>query len=91
MAEAAVLEAKYRALQKNKDIYLAEINRDIAQTLYQNMKDFNIQMPQNYVNSGSGSEAGKMTSNLDVITAFAALSTMNAAVQRVNSAQKKQK
>lgn len=73
IAEAAVLAAKYKALQQNKDIYLAEIQRDIANSVYTNLKDFKISMPKNYVGGGGG----KMTTNLDVITSFAALGTMD--------------
>ena len=64
-------------LASNKEIYLAEIQRDISQVVYTNLKDFKIEIPKNYV-GGSG---GKMTSNLDVITSFAALATMSAADQ----------
>ncbi len=77
LADAAVLQARYRALNQNKEIYLAEIQRDISQVVYTNLKDFKIEIPKNYV-GGSG---GKMTSNLDVITSFAALATMSAADQ----------
>merc|ERR1712139_492943 len=75
-AEAAVLEKKYAALGKNKDIYLAEVQRDVAQVLYQNLKEFKIAMPENYIQGG---EAGRVTSNLDVITGLAALGTMKEA------------
>ena len=84
LAEAAVTAAKYKALGQNKDIYLAEIQRDIATAVYTNLKDFKIEMPHNYVGGGDGS--GKMTSNLDVITGFAALSTMQNAMKKNASA-----
>merc|ERR1711976_377617 len=75
-AEAAVLDKKYSALNKNRDIYLAEVQRDVAQGLYSNLKDFKISMPENYI---QGDSAGRMTSNLDVITGLAALGTMKEA------------
>ena len=75
-AEAKVLAAKYAALGANKDIYLAEMNRDVAEVLYTNLADFKVEMPRNYV-SGGGS--GGLHSNLDVITAFSALGLMKQA------------
>lgn len=61
---------------KNRDIYLAEIQRDVAQGLYANLQNFNITMPDNYI---QGDGAGRMTTNLDVITGLAALGTMKEA------------
>merc|ERR1712017_6939 len=76
-AEAEVLAAMYKAKAQNKDIFLAETQRDVAQTMYSNLKDFHIQMAQNVIvgagGSGGSQGAGKMPSNLDVITAFSAL------------------
>ncbi|MGO1297044.1 MAG: SPFH domain-containing protein [Vibrio sp.] len=80
-AEAAVLRAKYSALGANKDVYLAEINRDISKQLYQNLKDFKVEMPKNYVGGGQGG----MTSNLDVITAFGALGVMDKVNNKASS------
>ena len=51
-AEAKVLAAKYLALEKNKSVYLAELQRDMTQLLYGNLKDF--QMPQNVIMGGAG-------------------------------------
>lgn len=73
-AEAKVTAAKYKALGDNKDIYLAEIQRDISRDLYRNLRDFKVQMPTNYINGGS--ESNGMQSNLDVITGFGALGMM---------------
>ena len=77
-AEAFVLAAKYRALGANKEIYLAEMRRDTAKLLYENLNGFNVQMPQNYINSGG--DAGRMTSNIDVITGLAALGVMESSI-----------
>merc|ERR1712188_349749 len=52
-AEADVLAAMYKAKAQNKDIYLAETQRDIAQTLYHNLKDIKVEMPQNVIVGGS--------------------------------------
>lgn len=83
-AEAFVLAAKYRALGANKEIYLAEMRRDTAKLLYENLNGFNVQMPQNYINSGGG-DAGRMTSNIDVITGLAALGVMESSIPKAVS------
>lgn len=83
-AEAAVLDMKHSALKKNKEIYLSEMQRDVAQNLYSNLKEFKVSMPQNYI-QGDGS--GRMSSNLDVITGLAALGTMKEAASSVQSGQ----
>merc|ERR1719305_567450 len=70
-AEADVLSAMYKAKAQNKEIFLAETQRDIAQTLYENLKDIKVQMPQNVIVGGEGGGnggAGKLPSNIDVIT-----------------------
>merc|ERR550514_696998 len=82
-AEADVLKAHYQAKAQNKEIFLAETQRDIAQTLYANLKDMKIEMPQNViVGAGDGKGgAGKLPSNLDVITGFSALGVMEKALR----------
>lgn len=71
IAEAEVLAAKYKALGTYEKIYTAEMNRDVAKVLYQNLPKFKVEMPQNYIGGNGG-----MTSNLDVITGFSALGLM---------------
>merc|ERR1711977_393836 len=81
-AEADVLSAMYKAKAQNKEIFLAETQRDIAQTMYANLKDFAITMPNNVIvgaGGGEGGGAGKLPSNLDVITGFSALGLMEKA------------
>merc|ERR1719163_1828441 len=84
-ADAEVLAAMYKAKAANKEIFLAETQRDIAQTMYANLKDFKVEMPHNVIvgagsgNGNGGDGAGKMPSNLDVITAFSALGLMEKA------------
>ncbi|MEM7018964.1 MAG: hypothetical protein AAF512_16690, partial [Pseudomonadota bacterium] len=77
LAEADVLKARYAALGANRDIYLAEVNRDIAKVLYTNLKDFQVKMPDNYVTTGENGNG--LHSNLDVISAFSALGIMDQA------------
>ena len=77
-AEAAVTAAKYKALGANKEIYLAEVKRDTAKMLYQNLQNFKVEMPKNYI-GGSNSGSSTMTSNLDIITGLAALGMMDKA------------
>lgn len=85
-AEADVLHAMYRAKAQNKEIFLAETQRDIATALYTNLKDFKVVMPANVIVSGGGNGgdggAGKLPSNLDVITGFSALGMMEKAMQK---------
>merc|ERR1712078_834511 len=80
--KADVLKAMYQAKAQNKEIFLAEVQRDIATSLYANLKDFKVEMPKNVIQSGGagGEGAGKMPSNLDVITGFSALGLMDKAM-----------
>ena len=84
-AEADVLSAHYRAKAQNKDIYLAETQRDIAQTMYANLKDFKVEMPHNVIVGAGGANgaggAGRLPSNLDIITSYSALGLMEKAVR----------
>lgn len=73
LAEAEVDKAKLAAKQFAKDIYMAEIQRDIAQVMYNNLANFNVEMPTNVV---MGNE-GALPSNLDVLTTFGALGVMD--------------
>merc|ERR1719258_796475 len=83
-AEADVLAAMYKAKAANKDIFLAETQRDIANTMYANLKDFRIEMPQNVIvggDGGGGGGAGRLPSNLDTITSYSALGVMEKAIR----------
>ncbi len=62
----------YAAKGRYKEVYLAEINRDISVAMYAHLKDFKVEMPKNYIGTG-----GRLTSNLDVITGFSALGLMD--------------
>ena len=82
IAEADVLKARYEAYGENKDLYVAEINRDIAQSLYTNLKDFKIELPRNLI---TGQRDGQgLTSNLDIISAFGALDIMDKVKKQVD-------
>lgn len=83
-AAAEVLKAKYAALGANKEVYLAELKRDISNVMYQNLQNFKVEMPQNYI--GGSNNAGLAT-NLDVITGFGALGMMDQTKKIVNQQQ----
>lgn len=77
-AEAEVLKAKYDAYGSNRDVYLAELSRDVSTALYNNLQHYQVEMPKNYFGGGEG---GKMTTNLDVITGFGALGMLEKSEQ----------
>ncbi|MEN8218063.1 MAG: SPFH domain-containing protein [Pseudomonadota bacterium] len=72
VAEAEVLKAKYEA--RIPDIYMAEIQRDIANIIYPNLKGIQVTMPHNIVNLGD--QADKLQTNLDVLSSFATIGVM---------------
>lgn len=76
LAEARVAEAALQAKQSARDIYMAEIQRDIAQVMYPALKDVNIEMPQFYLN-GNGEGEGAPNS-LDVYTTLGTKSLLDA-------------
>ena len=85
-AEADVLAAMYKAKAQNKEIYLAETQRDIAKHMYAHLEGFKVEMPQNViVSGGDGNGAGRLPSNLDVITSFSALGLMDKAINSNSS------
>ena len=47
-----------RCQGSNKDIFLAETQRDIATSLYANLKDFKVEMPANVI-MGAGSSSAR--------------------------------
>ncbi|WP_111497853.1 SPFH domain-containing protein [Marinobacter bohaiensis] len=69
LAEAEVAKANLLAKQAARDIYLAEIQRDIAQVMYPALKDTQINMPEYYVGDGSATPV----SSLDVFTSLGAM------------------
>lgn len=69
MAEAEVAKANLLAKQAAKDIYLAEIQRDISRVMYPALKDVTIDMPDYYVGGGEAAPV----SSLDVFTSLGAM------------------
>lgn len=69
LAEAEVDAAKLKAKQAASDIYMAEIQRDIARVMYPALKDVTIDMPDYYA---AGSEGGADMNSLEVFTTLGA-------------------
>lgn len=67
-----MLEAKYKA--RIPEIYLAEIQREIAEIIYPNLKGIRVTMPHNIVNLGE--QGDKLQTNLDVLSSFATIGVM---------------
>jgi hypothetical protein len=72
LAEAKVLEAKYKA--RDFEIYQAEIQKEIAQIIYPNLKGIEVTMPHNIVNLGE--QGNNLQTNLDVLSSFATIGVM---------------
>jgi len=73
IAEAEVLNATYKA--RIPEIYLAELQREIANIIYPNLKGINVKMPRNIVTLG-GKNDNKLQTNLDVLSSFATIGVM---------------
>ena len=74
IAEADVARAKLAAKESSKEIYMAELQKNISLAMYGSLRDFKITMPQNVVmGGGSGS---KLPNSLDTLTTFGLLGTM---------------
>ncbi|SEG05949.1 SPFH domain-containing protein [Marinobacterium lutimaris] len=69
LAEAEVAKAHLLAKQAAKDIYMAEIQRDIADVMYPALKETQIKMPEYYVGDGSATPVN----SLDVFTSLGAM------------------
>lgn len=74
LAEAEVTKAMYDAL--DPEIYGAELQRDIANIIYPNLRHIQIEMPNNVVNLSGVDGQAALPTNLDVLSSFAAISTM---------------
>ncbi len=72
VAEADVLKAKYKA--RIPEIYLAEIQKDIAAIIYPNLRGIQVTMPHNVINLGGKTD--KLPTNLDVLSSFATIGVM---------------
>lgn len=69
MAEAEVAKAHLLAKQAAKDIYMAEIQRDIANVMYPALNNVTIDMPDYYVQGQQGSPVN----SLEVFTSLGAM------------------
>jgi hypothetical protein len=70
IADAQVLQAQLEAKQAARDIYMAEIQRDIAEVMYPALDGVTIDMPDFYMGGGEG---GSPLNSLDVFTTLGAL------------------
>ncbi len=82
VAEADVLKAKYKA--RTPELYKAEIQREIAQIIYPNLKGINVTMPHNVVNLGD--KDNPLQTNLDVLSSFATIGVMEGLEKKALSA-----
>jgi hypothetical protein len=76
LAQAMVDKAKLAAKQSSMQIYMAEVQRDIATKMYEALPNFKVVMPTNYIAQG-GEGKSAMVNNLDILTGFGALGMMN--------------
>ena len=74
LAEAEVTKAMYDAL--DPEIYSAELQRDIANIIYPNLRHIKVDMPNNVVNLGGENGQTALPTNLDVLSSFATIGTM---------------
>ncbi|MFK5970911.1 MAG: SPFH domain-containing protein [Candidatus Marithrix sp.] len=72
IAKANVLKAQYDA--RIPEIYLAEIQRDIANIIYPNLKGIQVSMPHNIINLGEQNDYLK--TNLDILSSLATIGVM---------------
>lgn len=72
LAEAEVDQAKLQAKQSARDIYMAEIQRDIAKVMYPALEGVVIDMPDFYA-PGNGGADGDAINSLEVFTNLGAL------------------
>ena len=69
LAEAEVEQAKLNAKQSAADIYMAEMQVELARATYPYLKDFSVTMPEFVMNGGSSNESS-IPNSLDVFTAL---------------------
>lgn len=79
LAEAEVDRAKLKAKQDASDIYMAEIQRDIAKVMYPALKDVTIEMPD-FISTGG--ESGDVP--LNSVEVFTTLGVQQMIEQRAN-------
>ncbi len=79
MAEAEVAKAHLLAKQAARDIYMAEIQRDIAKVMYPALQNVTIDMPDYYV---QGQDGQVPVSSLEVFTSLGAMDQLRQANTR---------
>lgn len=67
LAKVAILEARYKALNANKEIVMAEIQRDMVKSMTENMKDFKVVMPTYNVNGSGGGNMNSLQVVMDTL------------------------
>ena len=72
------------AKQAGKDVYIAELKRDIANVMYPALKNVNIDMPDFYSAGGTGQSA---PTSLDVFATLAAQSQLENRTDTTNQAK----
>lgn len=80
LAEAQVEKAKLEAKQAASDIYMAEIQRDIAQVMYPALKGVTIDMPDFY---NAGASGGAEMNSLEVFTTLGAVEKLQKQAESV--------
>ncbi len=81
LVDAKILKAKYG--EHVSDIYLAEIQKEIAEIIYPHLKGIKVNMPHNVVNLG-GETNNKLQTNLDVLSSFATIAIMEKLENKAN-------
>jgi len=83
LAQAAVIEAKYKAYDKT--LYGQELQRDISTALFTNLKDFKVELPKIMQISGSAGApaAGDLASNLKLLTDLTLLNRVEPTKQQL--------
>jgi hypothetical protein len=73
IVEAEILKAIYEA--RRPEIYLAEIQKEIAAIIYPNLMGVQVTMPHNIITLG-GDKDNTLLTNFDVLSSFATLGVM---------------
>ena len=85
LAEAQVAQAQLEAKQAAKDIYMAEIERDIAEVMYPALKGVTIDMPDFYMGGTNtdGTTGGAVPNSLEVFRTMSAIQQMEQTRQNI--------
>lgn len=86
LAEAQVIQAKYKAKQAARDIVMAEIGLEQAKVVYPVLKDVVIDMPDYFVGGGTGNQS--VPNSLDVFTTLGAMDKLQQGMPRSTPLQR---